>query len=117
MGGDLTFTSQKARAAPLPRRCWAGAWPGREEKTLPLPVSGKVLVVDDNAMARDTLVHVLTGLGLVSLVVESCASALEMVSGTQGYAWSWWTGRCLAANLPSWRSFSPQVWMTRPRSS
>jgi CheY-like chemotaxis protein len=57
---------------------------GAEEKTLPLPVSGKVLVVDDNAMARDTLAHVLTGLGLVPLVAESCASALEMVRGTQG---------------------------------
>ena len=85
MGGDLTFTSQEGKGSTFTATAVLGrGMAGAEEKTLPLPVSGKVLVVDDNAMARDTLVHVLTGLGLVPLVVESCASALEMVSGTQG---------------------------------
>jgi hypothetical protein len=85
MGGDLTFTSQEGKgstftATAVLERGTVGA----EEKILPLPASGKVLVVDDNALARDTLADILTGLGLEPLVVDSCTSALEMVRGTQG---------------------------------
>ena len=85
MGGDLTFTSQEGRGSTFTATAVLGR--GMAEpvaRTLPLPASGKVLVVDDNAMARDVLADVLTGLGLVPLVVGSCASALGMVRRMTG---------------------------------
>jgi Signal transduction histidine kinase len=85
MGGDLTFTARRARAAPLPpRRCWAGAWPSQWQEPCRCPPAARSWSVDDNAMARDVLADVLTGLGLVPLVVGSCASALGMVRRMTG---------------------------------
>jgi signal transduction histidine kinase/CheY-like chemotaxis protein len=78
MGGDLTFTSQEGKGSTFRATAVLGRGMA-EEKPLSLPVSGKALVVDDNAMARDALAEILTGLGLDPLVVGSCASAQGMV--------------------------------------
>ena len=85
MGGDLTFTSQEGKGSTFTATAVLGrGMAGAGEKILSLPVSGKALVIDDNAMARDALAHVLTGLGLDPLVVGSCASAQGMVRRVPG---------------------------------
>ncbi len=85
MGGDLTFTSQEGKGSTFTATAVLGrglAVP--EKKSLPLPANGKALVIDDNAMAREALTDVLMQLGLVPLVVGSCASAQGMVRRMQG---------------------------------
>ena len=85
MGGDLTFASQEGKGSTFTATAVLERGVSEPvERILPLPASGKVLVIDDNAMARDALADVLTGLGLVPLVVGSCASALEKARSTQG---------------------------------
>ena len=85
MGGDLTFTSQEGKGSTFTATAVLGRGMVRsQEKSLPLPVNGKALVIDKNAMARDALADILTELGLIPLVVGSCASALEKVRRTQG---------------------------------
>jgi signal transduction histidine kinase/CheY-like chemotaxis protein len=85
MGGDLTFTSQEGKGSTFTATAvLERGLTVPEDKSLPLPVDAKALIIDDNAMARDALADILTRLGFIPLVVGSCASASDMVRRTQG---------------------------------
>ena len=87
MGGDLTFTSQEGKGSTFTATAVLGrgtATPVQRSLPPALAAHDQVLVIDDNAKARETLADALRQLDLVPLVVESCASALETVRGAPG---------------------------------
>jgi PAS domain S-box-containing protein len=84
MGGQIQVDSEPGRGSTFSFTCWLGVGTEAPERrrVVPEALNGmRMLVVDDNAAAREILGEMLRGLGFRTDAVASGAAALEAVRG------------------------------------